>query len=221
MNDAALQQATATAKDAAGQLKDVAKDVRDRASREAAAGAATDVDALEDTAKETKAAAKDAKAAHLHVEDVAQAARLAQTAPDDLDDIGRIERRMNERRQSIRRHFDDARQNVERTVARTSRSWPIVVGGVALAAVAVGYAVAQRRRPASRAARAASTLWDRARGAPEAARRYVHQATKPPSREWTERIAAGAGVAMAVVRVLPQLRMLAATIQRMRPERRR
>jgi len=220
MNDTTIDRTSATTKDAAEALKRAAKEAKERATRDASR-AAPDVDDLEAAAKDTRAAAKDAKEAHAQVEDAAQAARLAAATPDSLDDIARIERRMDERRKAIRRHFDDAKQNVERTVARTTRSWPIVVGGVALAAVAVGIAVAQRRRPAARAGRTAESLWRKARAAPEAARRYVHEATKPTSREWSERVAAGAGVAMAVVRVLPQIRALAATLNRLRPERRR
>jgi hypothetical protein len=213
MNDATLRQATATAKDAAEDLKTVAREVRERATTTAAAGGTRVADELEGTAKDVKGAARDAQDAARHVEDVAQVARVAGKDPGDLDDIERIERRMNARRQSIRRHLDDAKENVERTVARTTRSWPIVVGGVALAAVAVGYAVAQRNKPSSRARRTAKSVWNRAREAPDAARRYVHEATKPPSRVWTERLAAGTGFAMAVARALPQIRALVAGMQ--------
>ena len=213
MNDATLKQATATARDAAEDLKDIAKDVRERAATSAAAGGARVAEDLKGTAKDMKGAAKDAGDAAGQVEDVARAARVASRDPDDLDDIERIEQRMNARRQSIRRHLDEARDNVGRTVSRTTRSWPIVVGGVALAAVAVGYAVAQRNKPSSRAQRAAKSMWHRAREAPEAARRYVHEATKPPGRVWTERAGAAAGFAVAMARALPQIRALVAGIQ--------
>ena len=178
---------------------------------------------------ERKLDALKAEAARLEAEAKRVEAAAKADAPKDeetsepvvaLDDIARIERRMEARRESIRDHLAEARVGVERTMTRATRSWPIAVAGVALAAVAVGYAVAQRRRPAARAERTAEALWRRARQAPEAARRYVHEATKPPSREWGERVAAGAGVAMAVMRVLPQVRALAATFQRMRSDRR-
>jgi hypothetical protein len=216
MNDATLRQATANAKDAAENLKDVAQDAKARVT-----GADDKVaDDVEATAKEARQAAKDAGDAAKHVDDAAKAARLAATPAAALDDIERIERRMNERRAAIRSHLNEARETMERTVQRTAKSWPIVATGAVVAALAVGYVVAQRARPSSRAERTARTLWDRARHAPEAARKYVHEATKPPSRVWTERVAAGTGVAMAVMRTLPQLRALIATIQQMQGSRR-
>lgn len=175
------------------------------------------LDALKAEASRLQAEAKDA-AAEARRDERKDEEPVEPTV--ELDDIARIERRMVARREAIRHHLAEARVGVERTVTRATRSWPIAVAGVALAAVAVGYAVAQRRRPAARAERTAESLWRRARQAPEAARRYVHEATKPPSREWGERVAAGAGVAMAVMRVLPQVRALAATFQRMRSDRR-
>lgn len=125
----------------------------------------------------------------------------------DLDDIARIERRMEARRASFKQHLGDARDSV----GRTARAWPVVAAGAVLAAVAIGYAVA--RRSSSPARRFA----DRAREAPEAARRYIHRATRPSSAVWSERAAKAAGVAVAVARVVPQLRALAAAF----PHRRR
>ena len=218
MNPTGLEQASAAAKDAAAGLKDAAKDVKQQAT-DAGAGRARDVaDDVERTAKDVKQAAKEAGKAAKHVDDVATAAKLAASDVGDLDDIEAIERRMNTRRASIRRHLTDAKGNMERTLQRTTRAWPIAAAGAVVAALAVGYVVAQRART-SHTERTAKSLWRKARGAPEAARRYVHEATKPPSRVWTERLAAGTGFAMAVARALPQLRVLAATIQRARPQR--
>jgi hypothetical protein len=128
----------------------------------------------------------------------------------DLDDIGRIEERMEKRREAIRQHLAEARVGVE----RTAKSWPVVAVGAVVAAVAVGYVVAQRMRPSP--ARRARTAWDKVREAPDAARAYVHRATRPASQAWGERIAAGTGMAMAVMRALPQLRALAEAIPRRR-----
>ncbi|HEY8242824.1 MAG TPA: hypothetical protein VII68_05140 [Casimicrobiaceae bacterium] len=146
----------------------------------------------------------------------------ADTPPDDkiedkkddqveLDDIGRIERRMEVRRQAIREHFAEARVGIE----RTAKSWPVVAVGAMVAALAIGYVVAQRVRPSP--ARRARTAWDKVREAPDAARAYVHRATRPTSQVWGERLAAGTGVAMAVMRALPQLRALAEAMPRRRP----
>ena len=129
----------------------------------------------------------------------------------DLDDIASIEARMEKRRESIRQHFAEARVGVE----RTAKSWPVVAAGAVVAAVAVGFVVAQRMRPSP--ARRAKTAWEKVREAPDAARAYVHRATKPSSQAWGERIAAGTGVAMAVMRALPQLRALAEAIPRRGP----
>ena len=128
----------------------------------------------------------------------------------ELDDIGRIEQRMERRRQAIRSHLEEARAGVE----RTAKSWPGVGVGAVVAAVAVGYVVATRVR--SSPARRAKTLWEKTREAPEAARAYVHRATRPSSQVWGERVAAGTGVAMAVMRALPQLRALAEAMPRRR-----
>lgn len=221
MNDAALKQASAEAKDAAVNLKETARDAKERAPGGPTVATEDAVKDAEQAARDAKETAKEARKAADHVEDVAQATRLASKEVDELDDIERIEKRMNERRASIRTHIDEAKESMERTVRRTTRSWPIVATGAVVAALAVGYVVAQRMRPASRAERTAKTLWQRARHAPEAARKYVHEATKPPSRVWTERFAAGTGVAMAVMRTLPQLRALIATVQQMQGRRAR
>ena len=135
------------------------------------------------------------------------------TSTTVTDDIARIERRMNDRRAAIREHFADARVGAERA-ARRSR--PVHVGGMLAGALAIGYAIATRP---SRTERSASGLWRKAREAPEAARAAVHEATRPPSKVWTERLAAGTGFALAVMRALPQLRALAAAMPR--SERRR
>ena len=217
MNDAALKQASAAAKTAAENLKDVTQEVKERATDAAATAGKAAVDDIERAAKDVKQGAKDAGAAARQIDDVARAADLAATSPEDLDDIEKIERRMNARRESIRRHLHDARGSAE----RTARSWPIVATGAVIAAVAVGYVVAQRLRT-SPTERAARSVWSKVREAPDRARRYVHEATKPPSRVWTERLAAGTGFAMAVARALPQLRAIAAMIprsQRRRPAR--
>jgi hypothetical protein len=216
MNDAALKQASAEAKDAAVNLKETAKDVKDRAPGGPTVATKDAVKDAEQAAKDAKQTAKDAKQAADHVDDVAKATRLAAMDADDLDDIERIERRMNERRQSIRRHLHEARGGAE----RTAKSWPIVATGAVVAAVAIGYVVAQRMRT-SRTERTARNVWSKVREAPERARRYVHEATKPPSRVWTERLAAGTGFAMAVVRALPQLRALASTLQHVQRRRAR
>ncbi|MFI4925876.1 MAG: hypothetical protein ACHQJ7_12135, partial [Vicinamibacteria bacterium] len=92
----------------------------------------------------------------------------ADTPPDDkiedkkddqveLDDIGRIERRMEVRRQASREHFAEARVGIE----RTAKSWPVVAVGAVVAAIAVGYVVAQRVRPSP--SRRARTAWDKVR----------------------------------------------------------
>jgi len=126
------------------------------------------------------------------------------------DGIAQIERRMEARRESIRQHVAEARAGVE----RTAKSWPVMAAGAMAGALVLGYVVATRLRPSP--ARRVKTAWERAREAPQAARRYIHEATKPPSRVWTERLAAGTGMAMAVLRALPQLRALAEAIPRKR-----
>jgi hypothetical protein len=132
----------------------------------------------------------------------------AKVEPKDDDDIARIERRMEARRVAIREHFTEARLGVE----RTAKSWPVVAVGAVVAAIAVGYVVAQRVRPSP--SRRARTAWDKVREAPDAARAYVHRATRPASQVWGERLAAGTGMAMAVLRALPQLRALAEAMPR-------
>lgn len=125
----------------------------------------------------------------------------------DDDDIARIERRMEARRESFRRHLTDARSGV----SRTANAWPVVAVGAVIAAVAIGYVVArQTTSPTKRFAQ-------RAREAPEAARRYIHRATRPSSAVWAERATKAAGFAVAAARVLPQLRALVAAF----PDRRR
>ena len=164
------------------------------------------LDALKAQAKQAEAKAKDK--ADL------QPAEKREDKQDDKagpDDIGRIEERMEKRREAIRQHLSEARVGVE----RTAKSWPVVAVGAVVAAVAVGYVVAQRVRPSP--ARRARTAWDKVREAPDSARAYVHRATRPTSQAWGERIAAGTGIAMAVMRALPQLRALAEAIPRRRP----
>ncbi|HET9339525.1 MAG TPA: hypothetical protein VFQ55_11030 [Casimicrobiaceae bacterium] len=117
---------------------------------------------------------------------------------DSDDDIARIERRMEARRESFRQHLAGARDSV----TRGTSAWPYVAVGTVIAVAALGYALARQRTPARR-------FIDRAREAPEAARRYIHRATRPSSAVWTERATKAAGVAVAVARVMPQLRALA------------
>ncbi|MEO8487287.1 MAG: hypothetical protein ABI585_13230 [Betaproteobacteria bacterium] len=134
-------------------------------------------------------------------------------AGDELDDIARIERRMEARRASIKGHLADARSGVE----RTSRSWPIIAAGAVAAAIAIGYVVARQTTSPQR--RLVDRAVDRVRETPDAVRRTLHRATRPPSAAWTERAAAAAGFAMAVARAMPQFRALAASIQQRRRER--
>jgi hypothetical protein len=117
---------------------------------------------------------------------------------DSDDDIARIERRMEARRESFRQHLAGARESV----TRGTSAWPYVAVGTVIAVAALGYALARQRTPARR-------FIDRAREAPEAARRYIHRATRPSSAVWAERATKAAGIAVAVARVMPQLRALA------------
>ena len=158
-----------------------------------------------------------AEAIKVEASSVAAEAKSGEKADDkkddkvELDDIARIERRMEARRESIRHHFAEARVGVE----RTAKSWPVVAVGAMVAALAIGYVVATRVRPSP--ARRARTAWDKVREAPETARAYVHRKTRPSSQVWGERIAAGTGMAMAVLRAMPQLRSLAEALSRQRP----
>jgi len=162
---------------------------------------------------ELKAQAKKVEAEAMAKVDVKLAEKPEDKQDDkvDLDDIVRIEERMEKRREAIRHHLTEARVGVE----RTAKSWPVVAVGAVVAAVAIGYVVAQRVRPSP--ARRARTAWDKVREAPDAARAYVHRATRPTSQVWGERLAAGTGMAMAVMRALPQLRALAEAFPRRRP----
>jgi hypothetical protein len=124
--------------------------------------------------------------------------KAEQRKHDSDDDIARIERRMEARRESFRQHLAGARDSV----TRGTSAWPYVAVGTVIAVAALGYALARQRTPARR-------FIDRAREAPEAARRYIHRATRPSSAVWTERATKAAGIAVAVARVMPQLRALA------------
>ena len=137
-----------------------------------------------------------------------KATAAAREPPVDRDDdIARIERRMEARRASFKQHLVEARGSV----GRSAKSWPIVALGGVAAALAIGYAIARHSTsPTQRFAQ-------RAREAPEAARRYIHRATRPTSAVWTERATKAAGVAVAFARLMPQLRALAAAL----PTRRR